>query len=176
MIMIETFLRTRMHSSRMRTAHSLTVSRSICWGACMACTPPVMHAPPATHAPCHACCPAMHTTPSPHMPPSHACPPPPWTDRHLWKHNLRKLRLRAVNILSLIYTVSLHETTLQYTTNGIVKLLTGDKILSDCSKVMFLIMKPFFYYEKGKISKMNQYEMFCVTKRKIEQILKINSY
>ena len=22
--------------------------------------------------------------------------PPPWTDRHLWKHNLRKLRLRAV--------------------------------------------------------------------------------
>ena len=23
-------------------------------------------------------------------------PPPQWTDRHLWKHNLRKLRLRAV--------------------------------------------------------------------------------
>ena len=26
-------------------------------------------------------------------------PPPLWTDRHLWKHNLRKLRLRAVVIL-----------------------------------------------------------------------------
>ena len=25
--------------------------------------------------------------------------PPPWTERHLWKHNLRKLRLRAVMIL-----------------------------------------------------------------------------
>ena len=25
--------------------------------------------------------------------------PPPWTDRHLWKHNLRKLRLRAVTSL-----------------------------------------------------------------------------
>ena len=30
-----------------------------------------------------------------------ACPgTPPWTDRHLWKHNLRKLRLRAVKIFA----------------------------------------------------------------------------
>ena len=26
--------------------------------------------------------------------------PPLWTDRHLWKHNLRKLHLRAVNIVN----------------------------------------------------------------------------
>ena len=43
--------KTRMHSSRMRTARSLTVSRSICQGA----------------RPCHACPPAMHT-------PHHTCP------------------------------------------------------------------------------------------------------
>ena len=42
----------RMHSSRIRSARSLAVSHSICWG----------------HA-CHAC-------PLPHMPPCHACPPP----------------------------------------------------------------------------------------------------
>ena len=30
--------------------------------------------------------------------------PPPWTDRHLWKHNLRKLRLRAViNVFFWLY-------------------------------------------------------------------------
>ena len=68
---------------------------------------------------CHACPPATRTSPLPHPPPStmhaqplpytlpcHACPPchahpplcmpPLWTDRHLWKHNLRKLRLWAV--------------------------------------------------------------------------------
>ena len=80
-----------MHSSRMCTTCSLTVSCSICWG---------MHASPATHAPCHtphplpctppamhAPCHAMHpppcmpspctpghTCPQPHMPPGHTCP------------------------------------------------------------------------------------------------------
>ena len=101
---------TRMHSSRMRTAHSLTeltVSCGICWGwhachapPCLTC-PPAMHAgppPTATHAPCHACCPPLphmphamhaphcHTCPPPctlpcHASPCHACPP--WTDRHV---------------------------------------------------------------------------------------------
>ena len=63
-----------MHSSRMRTARSLTVSR----GICQAC-PLAMHAP--HHAPpCHACHPATHAA-LPHMPtlphtPYHACPHP----------------------------------------------------------------------------------------------------
>ena len=92
---------TRMHSSRMLTARSLTVSCSICrgGGACMPHTPPVTHIPlpcmplchaapchipPAMHAPCHAhpppCTPpAMHAS-LPHMPPAmhtpcHAHPP-----------------------------------------------------------------------------------------------------
>ena len=66
---------TRMHSSRMRTTRSLTISCSICHAH-----PPAMHAPfhachpPATHAPlpctspCHAWCPC-------HTHPCHACPP-----------------------------------------------------------------------------------------------------
>ena len=58
-----------MHFCRMRTACSLTVSRSIRWGL-------AYHAPPTTHTPCHAhpppCMPpAMH---APH--PCHACPLP----------------------------------------------------------------------------------------------------
>ena len=91
---------TRMHSSRMRTARSLTVSRSICHACplcythpspCHACPPPcmppamhthphhAMHAPPTMHAP-HACPPAMHaplpcTPPTMHAP-CHACPLP----------------------------------------------------------------------------------------------------
>ena len=49
-----------MHSSRMHTALSLTVSHIICRGkACM----------PHTPLPCHACLPAS----LPHMPPPHAC-------------------------------------------------------------------------------------------------------
>ena len=44
------------------------------------------------HLSCHACPP-----PPPRMPPCHACPPL-WTDRHLWKHYLRKRRLRVVMI------------------------------------------------------------------------------
>ena len=133
-----------MHSSRMRTARSLTVSRHILrthpWKqpcippgsnhACppeQPCTPPQSnHActPPGsnhtcplgatTHAPweqshmsplgatMHATpCPlgaTMHATPCPpgatmHSPPEPPrMPPPLWTDRHLYKHNLRKLR------------------------------------------------------------------------------------
>ena len=52
---------TRMHSSRMRTARSLNASRSIRRGACI---------PGGVHA--------IHA-------------PPPGRDRHLWKHNLRKI-------------------------------------------------------------------------------------
>ena len=78
----------RMHSSRMRTARSLTVcrSRSIWGGACMACMPPTCHAcPPTMHAPlphtppCHACPPITHA-PLPCTPPCHARPPS--VDRH----------------------------------------------------------------------------------------------
>ena len=72
--------KTRMHSSKMRTARSLTVSRSICrghaWHACLpamhaprhAC-PPLPHMPPAMHAPPAIHAPSMHT-PLSHMPPS----------------------------------------------------------------------------------------------------------
>ena len=58
-------LSTRIHSSRMRTARSLTVSRSICQGACVPCMPPAMRASP----PCMP--PAMHA-PLPHTTPCHA--------------------------------------------------------------------------------------------------------
>ena len=101
-----------MHSSRMLPpAHwpYLVVSA----GGCVPWTPPppAKHAPSVMHAPipCHTC-PPMHI-PLPHMlPPAMHTPsptamhapchahPPLWTDRHLWKHNLRKLRLRAVKI------------------------------------------------------------------------------
>ena len=91
-------------------------------GACVAHTCPLpCMPPPATHAPCHTCplpcmpptCPyAHHACPPPHMPPIpptrhslyHARPPAThthpslWTDRHLWRHNLHKLRLLVVNI------------------------------------------------------------------------------
>ena len=84
-----------MHSSRMRTARSLTVcrSRSIYLG-CVAvmqtpyplpCTPPTTHAPPlscmplAMHIPLPCMPPTMHTpnhaTPSTHAPTMHAPPP-----------------------------------------------------------------------------------------------------
>ena len=50
--------------------------------------------PPAKHAPYTAL--PRTPAPLPCMPPSHTRPPfharPPWTDRHLEKHNLRKLR------------------------------------------------------------------------------------
>ena len=95
----EHFQITRMHSCRMRTARSLTVSHSIHWGGmCVPCMPAAMHAPtthypppppcmphhhachlpcmpPPHHAcsPCHACLPATHA-------PCHACPPSGQTD------------------------------------------------------------------------------------------------
>ena len=85
-----------MHSSRMRTARSLTVSHRICQGGHvwharpLPCTPPTItthvplpcmphlpHMPPtAIHAYCHARTPAMHT-PLPCKPPCHAHPPLP---------------------------------------------------------------------------------------------------
>ena len=89
-----TLVITRMHSSRMRTAHSLTVFCHIL------CTPPpaIMHTPhnhtwnppqpcmpPSNHTPHdnHTCPPQPHIPPAvthapqqPHMPPhNHACPP-----------------------------------------------------------------------------------------------------
>ena len=89
---------TRMHSSRMHTACSLTISCSICWGRvqwwarqlcplpCMPsamhvplpCMPPAMHVPlpcmpPAMHAPLPCMPPTMHAPC--HTPPCHACPP-----------------------------------------------------------------------------------------------------
>ena len=33
----------------------------------------------------------------------------PWTDRHLWKHNLRKLRLRAVIIVNAHTSIEIHD-------------------------------------------------------------------
>ena len=59
--------KTRMHSSRMRTTRSLTVSH------CALCMPPSNHAhPPATmHAPCNHACPLQTT----HTPGNHACSP-----------------------------------------------------------------------------------------------------
>ena len=77
--------KTRMHCSRMGTARSLTVSRSICH----VCppethTPHAMHVPPAMHAPCHtralSCTPPAMHDPTTHAPtthtPCHTCPPP----------------------------------------------------------------------------------------------------
>ena len=65
------------------------------------CIPPTMHAPhtlqhvpPTIHAPYHACHPPCMSSTT-HTP-SHAHPL--WTDRYLWKHYLRKLRLRVVKI------------------------------------------------------------------------------
>ena len=82
-------VKTRMHSSRMRTARSLTVSRSICHTRPPPCMPPAMLTslpcmPPAMHAPlpcmppchahptCHVCPFAMHAPPA--MPAPHARP------------------------------------------------------------------------------------------------------
>ena len=92
-------LPTRMHSSRMRTARSLTVSRRIPrtppYPPWEACTPPrSMHAPRKHTPPGEACTPPQRHT---HTPPgnTHA---PPWTE---WQTGAKilpcpKLRLRAV--------------------------------------------------------------------------------
>ena len=88
--------KTRIHSSRMSTARSLNVSHSIClgghaWHTCPPpCTPPSHAHPSATHAPCH-------THPLPRMPPL-PCKPTPVDRQTPVKHNLRKLRMRAVII------------------------------------------------------------------------------
>ena len=68
------FFKTRMHSSRVRTTRSLTVSPySIVFAR--GC---VWHVPSTTHAPHCACplpcMPPCHTCPLPHMPPCHTCP------------------------------------------------------------------------------------------------------
>ena len=83
--------------------------------SCHACPPCHTHphcqsCPPTTHAAYHACpChvfPPPCKLPWPHMPLQPCMSPrpriPPWTDRHLWKHNLRKLCLRAVIIKKVI--------------------------------------------------------------------------
>ena len=69
-----------------------------CMHPCHTCMPLLPCMPPTMHTPCHACMPLLpHTPPAMHAP---SLPHPfPWTDRHLWKHYLRKLRLRAVNII-----------------------------------------------------------------------------
>ena len=112
---IQNIISTRMHSNRMRTARSLTVSRSICRQGCVyhthplpcvppccappfPCTPSAMHAPtltthaplPATHAPlCHACplpcMPPAIHAPLPHMAPL-PCTPPHVTHTPLAMH------------------------------------------------------------------------------------------
>ena len=81
------FLRTRMHSRRMRTALSLTVSRHMpCTPPPPTCMPPHNHAcPPTMHVPLaathaspgnHACPPATMHTPSNHAHPWQPCMPP----------------------------------------------------------------------------------------------------
>ena len=90
--------------------------------SCHGCPPPCT--PPATHAPHHA-------QPLPRMPPHHAHPP--WTDRHLWKYNLRKLRLRAVIILAQRISVRsaprVTQTSLQYTLSiDIPSLCNGNEV------------------------------------------------
>ena len=69
---------------------------------------PHFHAcPPTTHIPL-PCMPPCHAHPQPPPPPQpHTAPlathaPPPWTDRHQWKHYFRKLRLWAVITVSWI--------------------------------------------------------------------------
>ena len=101
-----TFLKsTRMHSSRMRTARSLTISRRI------PRTPPRHYARPShNHAhppnPHNHTCPRNHACrpPQPCTPPSNDALPPVkrMTDRQVQKHNLRKLRLRAVININII--------------------------------------------------------------------------
>ena len=75
---------TRMQSSRMHTAHSLPYGGSLE-------TPPTWTETP-------------HLDRDPTRPPDRD---PLWTDRHLWKHNLRKLRLRAVNITPAMLFISI---------------------------------------------------------------------
>ena len=102
---------TRMHSSGMRTTCLLTVSQHAPWPGGV----PAQGSVPAQGCTCLGV-PARGTCPGdvlPRGPRGCTCPggyllggvpawgvpaqvPPLWTDRHLWKHNLRKLCLRAV--------------------------------------------------------------------------------
>ena len=90
-----TTVRTRMHSSSMRTARSLT--DRISWyqaGGCMACMPPWPCMPPGMHTPPPPCTPPSHPT-------GHACPLL-WTE---WQTGVKilpypKLRLLAVTIIT----------------------------------------------------------------------------
>ena len=82
---------TRMHSSRMCTVHSLTVSSSICWGGhvCHTC-------PPAMHTPCHKCphhtCHSCHACPSCHaFPPAMHAPLPCMSPLHHTRHPLDRI-------------------------------------------------------------------------------------
>ena len=82
---------TRMHSCRMRTTRSLTISPYLVVCAMYAplpCMSPLPNMPPTMHAPCHAC-------PLPHMPPAmhplpctpcHAFPPPCMPPCHAHTH------------------------------------------------------------------------------------------
>ena len=105
-----TLLLTRMHSSGIRTTRLLTVSQhalgqclpkgGIClgvWGVCPGGLPVGWWVSAQGVCPGGGCVGDVF---------QHAVgqtsftPPPPWTDRHLWKHNLRKLRLREVKMLN----------------------------------------------------------------------------
>ena len=95
--------RTRMHSSRMRTACSLIISHSICHARLPATHTHCHACPPATHAPLHACPPAAHASHRCTPPYHHAHPPAmhtPPVDRILntrfWKYYLAPTSLRAV--------------------------------------------------------------------------------
>ena len=73
-----------MHSSRMRTARSLTISPYLVvsvGGGMLAMHTPLPCMPPAMHAP-HAPPPAMHA-PLPRMPPTTTTHAPLWTDRQV---------------------------------------------------------------------------------------------
>ena len=85
LVMLGDFIRafhvlTRMHSSRMHTAHSFTVCHTRP-PPCMQPFPathvphhphPLPHILPATHPPCHTCPPTSHACPPPHIQPSPA--------------------------------------------------------------------------------------------------------
>ena len=84
-----------MHSSRMHTARSLTVSPSICQGrhACHACPPPCT---PHFHACPPPCMPLPHMTPTMHPPAMHVPHVDRILDTRFWKYYLAPTSLQAV--------------------------------------------------------------------------------
>ena len=81
-------LQTRMHSNGMRTARLLTVSQhALHRRGCL----PSRYLSRGVSTQGGWCLPGGGGIPA-----CNGAEPPLWTDRHLWKHNLRKLRLRAV--------------------------------------------------------------------------------